>query len=151
MFVKVQGLSRAERSLLLVTPQLLLHVILMSSFHWPHVKSCLVFTHFDLSRAIGPRQRPRRRRHRVIVSGILTSDSPQRGSARLCFQRTPMVPLRCINSLTLRPRMRRSLPNAVFFSFSSLNQYFTPADQLAEGMAVFWGARDEKQELISVT
>lgn len=105
-FVKVQGLSQADRSLLLVTPQLLLHVILMSSFHWPHVKPCLVFTHFDLSRAIGPRRCPQRRRHRVVVvSGILTFDSLQRGSALVCFQRTPITRLRCINSLVLRPRM----------------------------------------------
>lgn len=47
VFVKVQGLSQAECWLLLVTPQLLLHVILMSSFHWPLVKSCLGFTHFN--------------------------------------------------------------------------------------------------------
>lgn len=81
VFVKVQGLSQAERSLLLVTPQLLLHVILMSSFRWLRVKSCLVFTHFDLSRAIGPRQRPWRRHFNLRP--------PRRGSARLCFQRTP--------------------------------------------------------------
>lgn len=134
VFVKVQGLSQAERSLLLVTPQLLLHVILMSSFHWLSVKSCLVFTHFDLSRAIGPRQRPWRRHFNLRPPPARERTPPFPADAR---------PLSCAASTASRSvqECADSSRTATSSVFPDWKQVFTPVHQLAEGSAEFKSSR----------
>lgn len=126
VFVKVQGLSQAERSLLLVTPQLLLHVILMSSFHWLRVKSCLVFTHFDLSRAIGPHQRPRRRHARRRLRHFNLRNPPPRSEGAHASVSSGHSPLLCAASTASRSAQEcaDSSRTCIFFSASLLKGGF---------------------------